>query len=60
MDDYGVDVPSEPTDNDANANNGHDARGAKRRHGGADCAKTRVKARVDVSDMLMSSKLKQP
>ncbi len=51
MDDVNVDVmPTEPVVDIATANNGHEARGAKKRRVGADGGKIHVKARIDVGD----------
>ncbi len=50
-------VPSGPNANDASANNGQEARGAKRRRANPESAETKSKVRVDDGDMLPSSRL---
>ena len=60
MNEFVVDVPIEPSAIVATANNGHEARGAKRRRAGAESAKTKFKARGDDDGMLPSSKLHRP
>jgi len=57
MDELFADLPSEAVVDIATANNGHMARGAKRRHACSDGAKTRNAARANSSDILPSSKM---
>jgi hypothetical protein len=55
MDAFDVVVPAEPNVDVTTANNGHEARGKKRRRAGRESARTHCQARINVGDMLPSS-----